>query len=719
MELIDFIIKSTEHVLHENFDVGFNDRSVKVLDPFTGTGTFLTRILESGFVTTNLYEKYKHDLFANELILLAYYIATVNVETTYASLRKSGKYVPFDGINYTDTLQMSSRFREETRHRIENIPFDDIFKTVQKRVIDQSGAHVHVIMGNPPYSKGQSTYNFNNPNIKYPELDERIKETYARKANSNYPSSLYDSYVRSLRWASDRIGKTGIISFVVNAGFINSNNGSGIRGCLAEEFDEIWCFNLRGDGRTTGDGRNIFEYPGKSSGGTRTPVAIIVLVKKKEKQECVIRYHAIGDEFYSGKNKRDRVKELGSILGIEDWQIIKPDVNYDWLNQRDSKFTKYLSMGNENAKSGRTNAVFNIYSPGVGTNRDEWAYNFSKSELTKNMKCHIEYCNKQNLNDSKIDKKIHDLTQVKWTTNLSKKLKRTKPIFSRNNIRVSLYRPFFKQFLYFDNVLTERPGLALKYFPDEESENLMICITHNAKTFSTIITNVIPNLDCLEHTECFPLYIYDIHKERTENITSDTLKEYQLFYADKKITKEDIFYYVYGLLHHPTFREKFANNLSKDFPHIPMAPKFWEYVMVGKKLAELHLNFENSQIYDLGKPKNNKFGKVKKLTLRKIENNEHDHSMIWVNTLLVFDNIPKINYRVNGRTPLEWVVDRFKIFNHKDSRIINQPGDVDIISIIGRAVYIGIESDKIIQELPDEFEPKNWISRKTGLEKFE
>ena len=730
MEIIDFIIQSVEVLLHENYGAGFNNRAVKVLDPFAGAGTFLTRLLESGLITDNLYEKYKNDLFANELILLAYYIATVNIETTYSSLRLSGKYVAFDGMSYTDTLQMNPQYRQDERHRVEIQAFGTAFKSVHERIRNQRGAHVHVILGNPPYSKGQSSYGDNNQNSEYPEIDNRIRNTYLKKSKIGNAVSLFDSYVRALRWASDRIGDSGIIGFVTNASFINQTSFRGLRGCLYEEFNEIWCFNLRGDGRVSGDGRNVFEYPGKSTGGSRTPIAIILLVKNPQKNACKLRYYQIKEKYRTGPEKRNRIKDLMSIDGIKDWDIIKPDKKYDWINQEVNSFGEYLPIGTTSAKD-QESRLFNCTTYGVVTARDVWVYNFSKEELSKNIKKTIEYCNKQNLNDPKFSTKNHDPREVSWSRGLTSRLKNSKQVFDKRKIRTALYRPFCKQFLYFDYTFNEMPSTMPTFFPDEKSENIIICIPYKGRVnrFSTIITNSIPDWHILEQSVCYPLYAYKVRidgkKERVYNITDSAHNEYRTFYNDKKITKEDIFYYVYGLLHHQKYREKYTNNLSKDIAHIPMAPKFWEFSKSGKNLAKLHLNFEDCKKYDLGTPKNKKFGKLQKISFGKktIDGKRIiDYTEIWINGVLVFDDIPICNYRLNGRTPLEWVVDRYKVRIDKDSGIVNDPEvhepDVDIISIIERVVFVGVESDKIIKQLPKEFEPKDWKPRKKGLDEF-
>ena len=402
VEIIDFIINSVQYILEKEFNTEFNDRSVKVMDPFTGTGTFLTRLLESGFIQENMYEKYKHDLIANEMILLAYYIATVNIETTYQSLRKGHKYVPFGGISYTDTLKLNPRYRDDERHRTESATLDNLFKSAQGRIKLQKSTHVHVIIGNPPYSSGQSNYNEDNPNLKYDVLDERIGSTYAEKTTVHAKNALYDSYVRSIRWASDRIGTSGIIALVTNASFLKSETAQGIRASLENEFDYIWCYDLRGNQRTQGEisrkeGGKIF------GSGSRAPVAIILLVKTTKNKNCIIKYHDIGD-YITREGKLKIIQNTKSIQNIKNWNIIKPDKHNDWINQRDDRFTEYLPMGSHKAKSGIDHTIFKFYSRGIGTSRDVWAYNSSINELAKNMKRHITYCNMQDLNAPKLEK---------------------------------------------------------------------------------------------------------------------------------------------------------------------------------------------------------------------------------------------------------------------------------------------------------------------------
>ena len=503
---------------------------------------------------------------------------------------------------------------------------------------------------------------------------------------------------------------------MTNASFIRSEAAAGVRACLQQEFTDVWVFDLRGDGRRTGDGRNIFEYPGQGSGGTRTPVAIFILVKNPNKKKRVIHYSVLEDEYYSGQGKRDRVKQLTSIKGIAKWQAIKPDKHHDWLDQRTSEFSTYLPMGGKNAKAGKGNTLFRQYSNGVKTHRDPWAYHSSKKELTKNMKIHIDYCNNY------VDKKpIHiDYTQAKWDPELTRKLKISGiQEFDENKIRFALYRPFFKQWLYFDRVFNPRQGIVPKTFPQNNSKNLIICVSTKSITFSAFVLNITPDVGIESAAQCFPLYTYE-NGVKQENITNCILKEYQEHYADKKITKSNIFYYAYGLLHHPKYRKKYANNLTRELPHIPMAPDFWSFCTTGKKLADLHLSWEACQRYELGKPKA-EFGKYEKMAFARIKRDGkliQDKTTLKINGIEVFDNIPETNYKVNGRTPLEWAIDRYKKTTDRESGIVNDATNVDIIPLIERLVYVGVESDRLVRELPVEFEPKDWEPKKTGMDAF-
>ena len=720
VEVIDFIIQSVDTLLQRHFDLCFNDRPVKVLDPFTGTGTFLTRLLESGLITDNLYEKYQHDLFANELILLAYYIATVNIETTYSSLRRGGKYVPFAGISYTDTLRINPLYRQGLEHRREQSRIDERFKAAHERVKTQRNSHVHVIMGNPPYSAGQSNYNDENQNIRYPDLDSRIKTTYLKLTNAQRKASLYDSYIRSLRWASDRIGYSGIIALITSAGFLRSEPGAGIRASLAEEFSEIWCLDLRGNARTQGEqrkreGGNVFGV------GSRAAVAITFLVKNSRKSGCRIQYFDIGD-YLNREQKLEKLKDAKSLEGIKGWSLIKSDENHDWLDQRRGDFNKYKAMGAKRLRlDPSSHPIFNIYSGGVATSRDAWAYNSSADQLEINMKRHINYCNSQDLN-----KPIMDSSQAKWSRGLSQKIKKLSPKYDSSKIRHAIYRPFFKQWLYFDSarVFNNEIYQIPKLFPNNDVKNLTICVPHKfVGEFYVFITDTTPDLEVVHHAQCFSLYNYSKGLKK-DNISDTVLEDYKLHYRRDEITKLDIFYYIYGILNHQRYKQKFANNLIRELPRIPMAPNFLAFSKCGRDLSNLHLNFETCARYDLGTPKfrPSEFSKLSFSTYKdkSTGRNVKDKSIIRIDGNVLFDNVPTSTYKINGRTPLEWVIDRYKVTTDKDSGIRNNPcTDTDIIAVIERAVHVGMESERIIKTLPVEFEPSsNWKSRRGGLSEF-
>ena len=723
IEVIDFIIWSVDVLLRKHFKLSFESRDVKVFDPFAGTGTFLTRLLESGLFANSLYKKYRYDLFANELILLAYYIATVNIETTYSSLQKNSKYIPFTGISYTDTLRLNPRYRVNKTYRHEQSKIDDPFRSAHERIKKQRGSHIHVIIGNPPYSAKQKNANDQNQNVAYPDLDVRIKQTYLKRSRVRQKASLYDSYVRSIRWASDRIGDTGIIALITNAGFLKSEAGAGIRASLVDEFDEIWCLDLRGDQNTQGEtskreGGKIFGQ------GSKSPTAITLLVKKKGGKYCDIHYHDIGD-YLSREEKLGIIRDAVSIRGIKSWTKINPDKHYDWLEQRGQAgdvFSSYLAIGDEKTKAKkREHAIFQIYSRGVNTSRDSWAYNTSKYTLTKNMEVHIDYANSQT------DPSNPEINPKKgvFTRGLKQKLKKQKGVFDDRKIRLALYRPFFKQQLYFDmaGMFTEMPSLVPKFFPMSNSENMAICVPYKFKgDFSALAVNITPDVQLVRNGQCFPIYTY-INGKKSQNVTEFALKKFIKYYNNNAITRKDIFYYVYGMLHHDGYRKKFKNSLRRDLPHIPMAPDFERFCDVGKKLVKVHTNFESCARYCLGDPKIHpvKFSKLSFGARKdKTGKNIRDMTVIRVDGAVLFDNVPDTTYKVNGRTPLEWVVDRYKTTTDEDSDITNNPCDgVNIVAVIERAVYIGIKSEQIIKTLPDEFEPREaWDPKDGGLNVF-
>ena len=525
VEVVDFIIKSVEDVLQHEFKSSLQDKGVHILDPFTGTGTFITRLLQSGIIPHDrLPEKYKSEIHANEIVLLAYYIAAINIESAYHGILAGNidgnvsddvPYVPFEGICLTDTFQMY-----EKGDMLDEMLVDNSARRKRQKALD-----IRVIIGNPPYSAGQESANDNNANIEYPHLDARIRQTYAEHSAATNKNALYDSYIRAIRWASDRIGQQGVIGFVTNAGWVEANTADGLRKCLAEEFSSLYIFHLRGNARTSGERRrkekdNVFGQ------GTRTPIAVSILVKNPQSEKRGrIYFHDIGD-YLTREQKLETIAELGSINGITErrgWQEIVPDEFNDWLNQRDPNFDNYISLGDKKDKNAIT--VFENYSAGLQTNRDAWVYNYSECRLKDNMGNMINFYNDEVARFQSVCKELsanqkmeikdfvsNDDTKISWSSSLLPKA--AKGVFAEmqdKNIRIGLYRPFTKQHVYFDSMFNHRPYQLPKIYPNLQADNQVISVTGRGSTkeFSALISSEIPDLEMISKGQCFPLNVYE------------------------------------------------------------------------------------------------------------------------------------------------------------------------------------------------------------------
>ena len=741
VEVVDFIIRSVEDVLNNEFNASLADKGVQIIDPFTGTGTFITRLLQSGIIPAEKLPLKYHEIHANEIVLLAYYIAAINIESVYHALlsehsantqENSTDYQPFEGICLTDTFQMYEK---------EDL-VDEILQVNSDRRKRQKALDIQVIIGNPPYSAGQESANDNNANIAYPHLDDEIRSTYAEHSTSTNKNALYDSYIRAIRWASDRIENNGVIGFVTNGGYLESNSADGLRKCLAEEFSSLYIFHLRGNARTSGERRrkekdNIFGQ------GTRTPVAISILVKNpNSKQQGQIYFHDIGD-YLNREQKLEIIKNFQSINGISSkngWKQIIPDQFNDWLSQRDPNFDTYLSMGDKKDKN--SVVIFENYSNGLKTNRDAWVYNYSYNSLKKNMSQFIDFYNyeaKRYSMDNNI-KISDDSTKISWSDALKAKLKANMSLkFSENHIRNSLYRPYSKQNIYFDKSVNERQYQLPFIFPDKTHPNVVICVTGIAgnKDFSTITTDNIPDLGMIAVNQCFPLYLYE-KKESGENyqrrdaITDEALAHFKAAYPNEDFSKEDMFYYIYGLLHSEEYREKYADNLSKQLPRIPCvksAVDFWAFSQAGRELAELHLNYESVPMYQnvlfkggiklLGDQISGGVGEdfyVEKMKFGKKTDEEtgkkvDDKTTVIYNSQFTLTNIPEeaYDYVVNGKPALEWVMERQSVKTDKASGIVNDANDWAIetmnnprypMELFLRVVTVSLETMRIVRALP-------------------
>ena len=737
VEVVDFIIHSIEDVLTAEFGKSMADENVHIIDPFTGTGTFVTRLLQSGLIPKDrLPHKYKHELHANELVLLAYYIAAINIEATYhgimndnvTGLEESDQifevpYEPFNGICLTDTFQMY-----ESEDMIDALLVENSSRRKRQKELD-----IRVIMGNPPYSIGQISQNDNNANVSYPKLDSRIEETYAAQSKAMLSKGLYDSYIRAIRWASDRIGDAGVIGFVTNGGFLEANATDGLRKCLTEEFSSIHVFHLRGNQRTSGElsrreGGKIFDS------GSRAPIAISLLVKNPEAIEHGrILFHDIGD-YLSRTEKLEMIADYASLKGIPSWQRIVPDQHGDWLSQRDDSFGEHIVLGD---KKGNGPKLFSNYSLGVATNRDAWVYNASKVKLKDNVSSMIDFYNAElgrfnaahsglstKARQAEVDGFVNtDPTRISWTVNLKQDLARNKSFaYEESSVTTSLYRPFTKQWIYFNRTFNERVLQMPRIFPRAGAENLVIQTTGaGAKSFTVLISDALPCLDNIEKGQCFPLYLYDeqahennsgrddlfaqdehpkVSLKRRDAITDEGLAHFQETYPSEQIKKEDLFYYVYGILHSEDYRSRFSDNLSKELPRIPRVKQsadFWAFSKAGRDLANFHLNYETVEKYPLNiQAKGNlvdedyrvtkmKFGKKR---CEETGKNINDLSTVIYNGKITMTGIPADawDYIVNGKAALKWVMERQAVTTHKASGIINDANDW-AIETMGNAKY--------------------------------
>ncbi|MCC6285482.1 MAG: DEAD/DEAH box helicase [Phycisphaerales bacterium] len=752
VEVVDFIVRSVEDVLREEFNTTIGAESVHIIDPFTGTGTFLVRLLQSGLIKPkDLARKYRHELHANEIVLLAYYIAAINIEETYHGLiRGAGKdagYEPFEGIVLTDTFQLF----ESSGHIAENALPENT-----ARVRRQKDAPIRVVMSNPPYSAQQESENDNNANLEYPALDQRIRSTYAEQSNAKLLKNLYDSYIRAIRWATDRINGRGVVAFVTNGSFIDANNMDGLRACLVDEFTSLYVFNLRGNQRTSGELSR--QEGGKVFGsGSRTPVAITFMVKNPDKAgPAVLRYHDIGD-YLSREEKLAIVAEAASIGGLAragKWQTLTPNADHDWINQRDPAFERFMPLGSK--EDDTTATLFETYSLGVVTNRDAWAYNFSSARVRASISAMIDVYNEERRRyrkacEGKAKRDYPDVEEIvaadakriSWTRSLKADVGRDKDLaFERGAIRPSLYRPFAKQALYFDRRLNEMVYQMPSLFPTPEHENVVLSATGMGATkdFSVLASNTVLDLEAISKGQCFPLYAYTPADEaaelnfgeaetidgyrRRDAITDAALKAFRAAYGPK-VTKEDIFYYIYGILHSPEYRTRFASNLKKELPRIPLtreAADFQRFSKAGRDLAHWHLNYETIDPYPLTEHcdvlamEPEKLYTVAKMTYarptaeQKAAGQKWDKTRILYNSHITLGGIPPeaLDYVVNGKPALEWVLERYQVTVDKDSGIRNDPNDWSkehkqpryILDLVKRVVRVSVETVKIVKALP-------------------
>ncbi|RAM37258.1 DEAD/DEAH box helicase [Arthrobacter globiformis] len=747
VEVVDFIIRAVDDVLAKDFGASISDEGVHVLDPFTGTGTFIVRLLQSGRIKPeDLLRKYTQELHANELLLMAYYIAAINIEATVHGLLEEqaaadGKdpgevpYLPFDGIVLTDTFQMTE----------DGDTLDDfVFTSNNDRVKAQNALDIRVIIGNPPYSVGQSSGNDNNANLKYPTLDDSIRRTYADLSSATNKNSLYDSYIRAFRWGSNRILNSphgGVLCYVSNGGYIDGNTADGLRKTLVSEFHDIYVYNLRGNQRTAGEqsrreGGKIFDS------GSRNTVAILLLVKRPGPvDDCALHYRDIGD--YLDRKQKLSIVDGGNIADVP-WELVAASADGDWINQRSSIFESYAPIGSKDSGP----AIFGAFSRGLESGRDAWVYNSSHEELTQNVRRMVDFYNAEvdryiaAGSPGEVDSFIStDPAQISWTRSLRSALRKHDRLeYLGSAHRTALYRPFCKQEVYFAPLANHERSQQPRFFPSLATSNLGIYYvgSGSAVPFSVLMTDSLPDLHVTgagSGGQFFPRYSYaipakgtlfdaigddDQGPQRIDNITDAALTSYRSVYGPA-VSKDDIFHYVYGLLHSPEYRTRFAADLKKLLPRIPQVPdteRFRAFVDAGKALSDLHIGYESLEPYALTEVATGlaveqddyaRFAVTKMKYAGKA--GTWDKTRIVYNAHITLEGIPEEaqQYMLGSRSAVDWILERYQVKTDKASGIVNDPNDWSrehkqpryIIELIGRIVALSLETNRIVESLPE------------------
>lgn len=759
VEVVDFIIHSVEHVLREQFGRSMNDRDVKIIDPFTGTGTFITRLLQSGIIKPdNLEYKYRNEIFANEIVLLAYYIASVNIENTYhdliaaaSELSHETSYTPFPGICLTDTFELGEQMYSKLKPKQKEMEgMETPFVENSKRVQRQLNSPITVIIGNPPYSIGQKSANDNAQNQYYPYLEKRINDTYALDSDAKSKRSLYDSYMKAFRWASDRIGDSGIIAFISNSGWIDKLSFNSFRKCLSDEFQYICVLDLRGGVRGISgesakrEGGNVFDI--------QTGVSITILSKSNKLSSSKRIYYYSMEDYLNKNQKKLFLKESRSISNITSWRNIVPDINNDWLHKRNSAFDSLIPMI---CKTGsKMESFFYTQSGGVVTSRDVWCYNSNKRVLEDNIKKSIQFYNTEverflSLKLKKEDVRAFvnkDPLLFSWDrAQINSDLPKGKLYaFDGKSVRICLYRPFFYQYGYMNRQLNNCVYQMPRLYPMDGLKNTIIFMsgTGGRKDYCCLISDKIIDLNILnDGTQCFPLYWYEERKGmqgslfddgkdryiRHDAVTDFILKRAREQYGPK-VTKEDIFYYVYGFLHCPSYRETFANDLKKMLPRLPLVEKsedFWAFSKAGRELADLHLNYEkveapkevvidwhNTLLDNVDTIPPEQLYRVEQMRFAKGASGgrEKDMSTIEYNQFITLRNIPlrAYDYVVNGKSAIEWIMERYCDKVDKKSGIRNDANQWGIehgnprypLDLLLSIITLSMKTLDIVADLP-------------------
>jgi predicted helicase len=772
--IVNFMVRSVEEILQKEFGRSLGDKGVHILDPFVGTGNFIVRIMQE-IKATDLQYKYENELHCNEVMLLPYYIASMNIEHAY--FEKVGEYKAFPGICLVDTFELAEPDQGK---------FGFMTAENAERVKRQQKSPIFVIIGNPPYNMGQLNENDNNKNRKYPTLDKRVSDTYSAESTATNRMGLSDPYVKAIRWASDRIGKDGIVALVTNNSFLNSVMADGMRAHLAKDFDTIYVVDLGGNVRInpkiSGTTHNVF--------GIQVGVSINLFVRRRETRaqtEISILHHAT-EEFWR-KEEKFVFLDGAKTAGLISWTKLKPDEKNNWITKNlSTDYAGLIPLGDKGRKTGanQIEPVFGLYSNGNDSGRDDWVYNSDRAKLRANVKLFVETYNSELERWRRAGKPKEidgfltpDPKRIKWTRNAKRDLRLGRGVgFEEERIRAAIYRPFSKRFLYTGKIFNKEVAQFAKILPTSRSEieNRILCVAGigNRQAFGAIAINAIAPLDiAFEKNQCFPFYTYaEDGTRRRENITDWALEQFRVRYHDPSITKWDIFHYIYAVLHHPEYRERYAANLRRELPRIPfvsatgaearaegvidaglkpgsstvvpqasgsdtVAPQasgsdveerrfsaasagkknsrasapvvsdadlFHALAQAGKRLAEIHVDYEQQPEYKLTKVE--KKGETLDYRVKKMKLSKDKATLIY-NQFLTLSGIPKetYDYRLGNRSALEWVVDQYQVSTDKRSGIVNDPNREDdkeyILRLIGQVITVSIETVRLVKALPE------------------
>ncbi len=720
IEVVDFILRATNGILKKHFNTDFNDKNITIFDPFTGTGSFIARLLskETKLISDEaLKEKFQKNLFAFDIVLLSYYIALINI--TQAAQNRDSSLKFFKNIALTDSLDI---YEKKNDKGVLSLFLEDLKENreIKDTLADQN---IRVIIGNPPYSSSAKSENDNNQNLSHPKLEKRVAEKYGKNSSAKNGQTTRDTLIQSIYLASELLKDRGVIGFVVNGSFIDSKSADGFRKCVAKDFAHLYVLNLRGNARTSGEtfrkeGGKIFNS------GSRATIAIIFFVKDKSVKNSTIYYYDIED-YLKREAKLNRLAEFEDLDSVE-FETITPNNKGDWINQRNDGFEKLIPLKRD--KKLQNPSIFDINSNGVSTGRDPWVYNFSPNALTQNVKKCIDTYNAdlkrfnecfreafkqrtkgvksgdlyRHLNDKEI---TTDKTKIAWTNGLKNKLIKNKNLqeSSEERMRISLYRPFNKQWLYWDKDLIRGQGQFSKIFPNKSARNMVINTgAGNGKDFSALVSDAISDYNFIGNAKAYPLYCYD-DLGRRDSISGWPLNLFRKHYGDTSITEEEIFYYIYAILHHKGYLEKYKNSLKKEDPRTALSPDFKELSVLGQELATLHLNYESGEMHEsvqhttLMNAEEKGYYDVEKMTKK-------GDSIVY-NKNIIITKIPKkaFDYVINGKSAIDWVIERYQKTMDKESLIENNPNDYAggkyVLELLLRVITLSEKSVDLIEKI--------------------